>query len=207
MLKSFVLICVSFLFFVSCGEDCPVDVDDRIIVRPKQCEKFVVNKTFFSSQMRIDDYYSKLDYYSSNYLPDSDEFKIALINSEWEKIQKFIISFGNENIYTIEFTPEEMQIENEQFSKYSSPFNIYRCKKNILNNGNNYETLFFISYYITTNQFNKKIPIIQELAFSMGRKSFDNEFDDSKAYQFLSFYLGDTKIIKLDIEYKECLDK
>jgi len=201
MLKSLVLICVSFLFLVSCGEDSPVNQN---IIKNDSC----INKVFQETTEEIfyfndeNDFSNGINFEISDYMPKNYDIIQAFRETEYKQFKEINIKFGKKNQYVINLDKNSF---NTYMDNYLKTKNYYHKSYRGID-GNEYEIIIELNYYFTTNQFDDIVPVFKKFNFKYGRKDWDWEYHQDKSKEYFKFYLEDDPQIKLNFVYEKCLD-
>lgn len=158
MLKSLILIFVTLFVFVGCGEDCPVDVDERIIEKPTPCEnKMLLNEfvdfNYTANYKGIST--NDLDY--GRHLENSKIMQEILKTTQYNNLNGIEFNFvKNNNAIIVNANQDEILSTDllgghliTQNDKYSPIIYRYRFIKYVIIEDVQFKLIYSLTYYFS----------------------------------------------------------
>ncbi len=192
MSKILTIIVFSFFFFYGCGEDCPVNTDERIIKLEEPCleyEEFTAGIFPYMSALNSGLYLEVKDH---SYLESNIFLNEILLNTERNPLTniKFRIRTKTDKIIEIncdgEFITKRVQHSGfyqpgyykYQINQYSPFVTQYNFKKIVLLDDVEYEIYYFCMYYFTKDYGNYPKLVLEK--FDLEFKATDKELENDR---------------------------
>jgi|GEM_PF-2602256 len=191
MSKILTIILFSFFFLYGCGEDCPVNTDERIIKLEEPCLEYEENIEYVKYIMsyryllgikleenEIKDFDKSFKVFllfrSAERNPFSNiKFRIKTktdefieINCDEELITKRATDYGSIGYY---------KSQNDQYSPFMTQYNI---KKIVLLDDVEFEISYYFLYYFTKNEYNGAKLVVEQLQLEF--KATDKELENNR---------------------------
>jgi hypothetical protein len=152
------LILPLMLVFSSCGEDCPVDIDERIIEKPKPCENRFPTEKFAEFNYIANNRGISTDNFDyGRHIENSNEMKEVLYASQFANLRNIEFTFLKNNnaivinadqndLLSTEYLGGYLVSQNDKYSPYVYR---YRFSKDVMVEDVAFELIYSITYYFS----------------------------------------------------------